>query len=48
MNEHKYVIIHNQGLSMAEQIGAVKYLECSVMSRKGCKAVIDEAIRVVS
>ncbi|KAM9075126.1 ras-related C3 botulinum toxin substrate 1-like [Megaptera novaeangliae] len=40
-------ITYPQGLAMATEVGAVKCLECSVLTQRGLKTVFEEAIRVV-
>ena len=41
-------ITYPQGLAMARDIGAVKYLECSALTREGLNEVFEDAVRAVA
>ncbi|XP_025098113.1 ras-related C3 botulinum toxin substrate 1-like isoform X2 [Pomacea canaliculata] len=38
-------ISHSEGSTLAQRIGAVRYLECSALTMRGVKAVFDEAVK---
>ncbi|OCT65742.1 RHOG family member 2 S homeolog isoform X1 [Xenopus laevis] len=38
---------HQQGSSLAKQIGAVRYMECSALHQQGIRQVFEEAVRAV-
>ena len=41
-------INHPEGLAMAREIRAVKYLECSAATQRGLQGVFEEVVRVVT
>lgn len=46
-NKGQQPITYQQGVQMAKEVGAIKYIECSAKSRRGLKNAFDEAMRAV-
>ncbi|GAV28173.1 hypothetical protein PMKS-001643 [Pichia membranifaciens] len=42
----KKLVTYEEGVSVAKQIGALRYLECSAMKNRGVKEVFTEAARI--
>lgn len=36
---------YDEGLNLAAEIGAVKYMECSALSQRGLSAAFEESVR---
>ncbi len=45
--EHLQPVTSEEGLAVAKEIGAARYMECSGRTRNGVPEVFDEAVRVV-
>lgn len=43
----QHPITYQQGVQMAKEVGAAKYIECSAKTRRGLKNAFDEAMRAV-
>ncbi|KAJ8266709.1 hypothetical protein GJAV_G00133830 [Gymnothorax javanicus] len=43
--QNQTTVTHQQGVALARQIQAIKYLECSALQQKGVKEVFTEAMR---
>lgn len=45
-SEQKLPLSQQDGVRLAQEIGALKYIECSALTQKGLKSVFDEGIKV--
>ena len=44
-NRTRSIITYPEGLSLARDVGAVQYLECSALTTKGLRVIFDQAVR---
>ena len=42
-----HMITEEEGIKYAQDLGCVKYMECSALTRKGLKEVFEEAVKIV-